>query len=88
MKRSYLKTGIIQMLISYGADIHAKDANGVTPLSLVTHPALKAEVIFIPRRSLVLFFEAMSVADDLKNQDSLFRVAGNAFLARYIVGFL
>ena len=64
------------------------DMGYFTPLFQVQVEALKADMVYLTRRSLLLFFEAVCVADDLKHSDALQRVAAGTDLGRYIVGFL
>ena len=45
-------------------------------------------MVFLTRSSLLLFFETVCEADDLKNGDALQRVAENDDLGRYIINFL
>ena len=76
------------MLVSIGGNIYAENSKGYTPLSLVKNTDLKADVMYLTRRSLLIFFEEVSIADGLKNKGSLERVAANIDLMRYIVGCL
>ena len=73
------------LLVSNGGDIHAEISIGLTPLSLVTDPAAKAEMVFLTRRPLLLFFEA--VAEDIDTSRPLRRVAGNSDLIRELILF-
>ena len=83
-----LAAELIRELVSNGGNIYAENSVGCTPLSLVRNPALKADMQFLTRRALLLFFEAVCIADDLACYDSLQRVAANFDLGRYIGGFL
>ena len=71
-----------------GADIHAEDSSGRTPLSLVTDPAVKAELVFLTRRPLLLFLEAVSASDDVNISRSFRRVAENSDLLREVFAYL
>ena len=81
-------TTLIQLLVSNGGNIYAENSEGHTPLSLVRDPALNAEMVFLTRKPLLLFFEAICVANDLKNTAAPHCVAVNIDLKRYIVGYL
>ena len=78
----------IRILVSKGGNIYAENSKGHTPLSLAWDAALKADMMYLTRRSLLFFFEAVCVADDLKHSGALQRVAANADLGRHICGFL
>ena len=78
---------LIRLLISYGADIHAEDWGGSTPLSRVIDPAVMVEMILLTRRPLLLFFNAVSVSEDLSISRSLRRVAEIPDLVRGVVMF-
>ena len=82
------KREFIRILVSKGGNIYAKNSKGYTPLSIVQDAALKADMVYLTRRSLLLFFEAVCVADDLKHSDALRRVAVSTDLGRFICGFL
>ena len=70
----YLTKKNIRLLVSQGGNIYAKNSMGCTPMSLVRDKYLKADVLFLTRRSLLLFFEAVCIADDLACYDSFQRV--------------
>lgn len=75
-------------MVSIGGNIYAENSKGYTPLSLVRDPALKADMVFLTRRSSLIFFEAICAANGLKNTAALQRIAANTDLGRYIVGYL
>ena len=75
---------LIRLLVANGGDIYAENSKGYTPLSLVQDPGLKADFVFLTRRPLLLFFEAVCMAD-LKSIDSIRRAAANVDIRRYIV---
>ena len=77
---------VVRLLVCNGGDIYAENAEGKTPLGLVTNPALKADMVFLTRRPLLLFLEAVCVAEDL--QSSLRRLAESSDLLRYMVRFV
>ena len=79
---------IVKLLTSKGANIHVEDSNGISPLSLITDPALKADMVFLTRRPLLLFFEAVTVSDDVNISRSFRQVAENSDLMREVYGFL
>ena len=79
---------LIRWLVSNGCNIYAENSKGHTPLSLVRDPALKADMMYLTRRPLLIVFEAVCVADDLKHSGALQRVAASTDLGRYICGFL
>ena len=77
---------LIRMLVSMGGNIFAENSKGHTPLSLVQDPGLKADMVFLTRRPLLLFFEGVfsSTALDKKDRCPLQRVAESADLVRYL----
>ena len=76
---------LTRFLVSNGADIYFEDSDGCTPLSLVTDLALRADMLFLTPRPLLLFLVAVSIAEDLNISRSLRRVAQNPDLVREIV---
>ena len=79
---------LIRLLVVYCADIHfAENSNGCTPLFLIDDKALKADMVFLTRRPLLLFFEAASFSDDSDTSRSLRRMAGNPDLVRVVIMF-
>ena len=76
---------LIRSFVSKGGNIHAENSKGHTPLSMVQDPMLKSDMVYITRRSLLLFFEAVSAADVQENPRSLARVAGSTDLKGYIM---
>ena len=84
----HLIAELIRMLVFHGGNIHAENSKGHTPLSLVRDPTLKADMVFLTRGPSLHFFEAVCIEDDLICRNSIKRVAANADLGRYIVGFL
>ena len=74
----HLAAELIRVLVSNGGNIYAENSKGHTPLSLVRNPALKADMQFLTRRALLLFLEAVCIADDLACFDSFQRVAANS----------
>lgn len=83
-----LTADLIRFLVCKGGNIYAKNSMGCTPLSLVRDPDLMADMVYLTRETLLLLFEAVCIADDLTCCNSFQRVAANADLGRYIVGFL
>ena len=84
-----LAMDIIRSLVSNGGNIYAENSKGHTPLSLVKDTALQTDMMFLTRRSLLLFFEAVCITDDLRaNCKSFRRVAENADLGSCIARFL
>lgn len=86
--RPLLTMDLIRMLVSTGGNIYAVNSKNHTTLSMVRGADLKHDMVFLTRRPLLHFFEAVSFADDLPNNPSLLRVAANNDLIGYIVGFL
>ena len=78
----------IRWLVSMGGDIYAENLKGRTPSSWITNVALKREMVYLTRRSLLVFLKAVSIANDLMHSDALLRVAENYDLKRFIVKFL
>ena len=62
---------LIRWLVSNGCNIYAENSKGHTPLSTAQDKALKADMVYLTRRPLLLFFEAVCVADDLKHSGAL-----------------
>ena len=83
-----LRLDFIGWLASNGGNIYAENSKGRTPLSLARDPELKADMVFLTRRPLLLFFETVCEADDLKHSDALKRVADNYDLGRHIISLL
>ena len=80
---------LIKVLVSSGGNIYAVNSMGHSPFSQVKQiPELKAEMVYLTRWSLLLFFEAVRVSDDLTNSCSFQRVAESTDMGRHIVGFL
>ena len=79
----FLTMNLIRLLVANGGNIYAENSKGHTPLSLVQDPALKTDMVFLTRRALLLFFEAICIAD-IEHSDSLQRVAASADLVRYL----
>ena len=79
---------IIRELVPNVNNIYAVNSKGYNALSLARDEALKDEMIFLTRRALLVFLEAISVADDLRRSDSIRRVAHNIDLQRCIVKFV
>ena len=79
---------LIRWLVSNGGNMYTENSKGHTPLSLIQDPAVKHELMFLTRRPLLLVLEAICVANDLKNTDSIQRVATNIDLRRYVLGWL
>ena len=84
----YNRADVAKLLVISGADVHAEDSAGRTPLSLATDPALKADMVFLTRRPPLLFFEAVIVSDDVNISRSFRQVAENSDLMREVYGFL
>ena len=78
----------IGFLVCEGGNIHAENSQGLTPLLMVRKAHMKADMIFLTRRALLLFFEAVCIADDLKKHGPLQQVAGQYDLERCIVMFI
>ena len=74
---------LIRLLVSYGGNINAQNSRGLSPLSLAQDPALKADMVFLTRRALLLFFEAVCIAD-IKHSNAFQRVATSTDLVRYL----
>lgn len=83
-----LAMDLTRLMVSNGGNIHAENSTDHSPLSLVPDQALRTDMIFFSRRSLLLFFCAVCAVDDLKNNVSLQRIAGNIDVRRYIVTFV
>ena len=81
-------TNIIRLLISNGGNIYAENSRGCTPLSMVRDPALKLDMVYLTRRPLLLFLEAMCIGYNFERTDALQRVAENIDLRRYLAEFL
>ena len=79
---------LLESLVSYGGNIYAENSKGYSPLSLIKDATLKADMVYLTRRPLLLFLEAVCVADELTNNKSFRRVAENSDLTNFIVGFL
>lgn len=79
---------LIRVMVTSGGNIHAKNSYGHTPLSLVSDTALKLAIVFLTRRSLLFFLEAVCTADNLNGSGSLQRIAESTELRRSIVTFL
>ena len=79
---------LIRELVSSGGSIDVENSKGCSPLSLAKDATLKADMVYLTRGSVLLFFEAVCAANDLTCQNSFPRVAANSDLRRYIVGFL
>ena len=80
---------IMRSLVSNGGNIYMENSKGHTPLSLVKDTVLRTDMVFLTRRSLLLFFEAVCITDDLRTHNNSFRrVAENADLGRCIASFL
>ena len=75
------------MLVSNGGNIYAENSKGFSPLSLVRNKTLRADMVFLTRKPLLLLFAAISITNHLKHSNALQRVAENIDLRRYIVGF-
>ena len=93
MRRRSLKNttptfDFIRWIVSLGCDIYAENFKGRTPPSLLSNVALRRDMMYHTRRSLLLFFKGVSIADDLKHIDALQRVAENYDMHRYIVELL
>ena len=84
----YNRADVAKLLVISGADVHAEDSAGRTPLSLATDSALKADMVFLTRRPLLLFFEAVIVSDDVNISRSFRLVTENSDLMREVYGFL
>ena len=76
------------MFVRNGSDIYAEDARGNVPLHLATHPTIKREMVFQARKPLLLFLEAVCVAEELTNFHSLRRVAESSDIVRQVVMFV
>ena len=74
---------LILLLVANGGDIYAENSKGYTPLSLVQDPALKTDMVFLTRRALLVFFEAICIAD-IEHSNAFQRVAASADLVRYL----
>lgn len=83
-----LKLGFIGWLVSHGGDIYVENSTGFTPLSLTMYRDLRRDMIFLTRRSLLVVFVAVTIADGPKRNHALTRVAGNPDLGRHIAEFL
>ena len=79
---------LLKLLVSNGGNIYAENSMGYSPLSLIKDAALKADMVYQTRRSLLLFLEAVCVTDDHTNNKSFQRVAENSDLTNFILGFL
>ena len=79
---------MIGLLVSHGACIYAENSKGQSPLSLVADQTIRAEMIFLTRRPLLLFLEAVSLSEGVEFDDSLRRVAGNSDLVRLTTKFI
>ena len=74
---------LIRLLVANGGNIYAENSKGHTPLSLARDPALKTDMVFLTRRALLVFFEAICIAD-IEHSDAFQRVAASADLVRYL----
>ena len=82
-------THLIRLLISRGGNIYAENSKSYSPLFLAKdNQPLKTDMVYLTRRSFLLFFEAVCVADDLTHSDALQRVAASTDLRRCIVGLI
>ena len=79
---------LIRLLVSNCGNIYAENSKGHSPSSMTRDSDLKADMVFFTRRSLVLVFEAVNIAEDLENSYALKRVAASTDLTRFIGGFL
>lgn len=79
---------LVRTLISHGGNIYAADSKGQTPLALVNAATLKSDMLFPTRRSLLVFLDAVCIADNLKCNGSIQRVAEITDLCRVILKFL
>ena len=79
---------MIRLLVSHGGCIYAENSKGQSPLSLVADQTIRAEMIFLTRRPLLLFLEAVSLFEGVEFDDSLRRVAGNSDLVRLTTKFI
>ena len=79
---------MIKQLVSNGGDIYVKNSKGLSPLSLAADPTVRAEMIFLSRRPLLLFLEAVCLSEGVECDDSLRRVAGNIDLVRLTIKFI
>ena len=81
----FLTMNLIRLLVANGGNIYAENSKGHSPLSLVLDTVLKADMIFLTRRPLLLFLDAVGAAGDIKGNESLQRMTGNSDLVRYLV---
>ena len=79
---------MVKLLVSNGGDIYAESFKGLSPLSLVSDPTVRAEMIFLTRRPLLLFLEAVCLSEGVEFDISLHRVAGNSDLVRLTTKFI
>ena len=83
-----LAKDIIRSLVCNGGNIYAENSTKSDSLSLARDTALKTDMVSLTRRSLLLFFEAVCISDDLTMHKSFLRVAENTDLGRCIARFL
>ena len=78
----------LRLLVSSGSNIHSVNSKGHTPLSLTVDPTIRLDMVFLTRRPLLLFSEAISASRVREGPRSLHRVAGNRDLMHCILRFL
>ena len=83
-----LTKDLIRYVVSMGGNVQAVNSKGHTPLSLVRDTALKSDIVFLTRRPLLHFFEAICIAEGLEGSRALQRVAENFDVMGHIVTFL
>ena len=83
-----LTRSLVELLVSLGGSIYAENSKGHSPVSMAKDATLKRDMVFFTRRSLLLVFEAVNIAEDLENSYTLKRVAASTDLTRFIGGFL
>ena len=78
----------LRLLVSSGGNSHSVNSKGHTPLSLTIDPTIRLDMVFLTRRPLLLFAEAISTSRVREGPRSLHRVAGNRDLMHCILRFL
>ena len=68
--------------------MYAEYCKGYSLLSLVRDPALKADMVFLTRRALLLFLMGICAARDVTNSRPLRRMAESSDVVRCITKFM
>ena len=79
---------MIKLLVFHGGDIYAENSEGESPLSLESASAVRADMIFLSRRPLLLFLEAVCLSESEECEGPLRRVAEKSDLVRLTTKFI